>query len=55
MNVVIFVGVVGVFAVFIVEVNIGVSNPVFAIPAVPSTPWDGGNNDDDSASEEGAE
>ena len=40
---------------FIVEVKIGALNPVVVIPAVPSTPSDGGNHDDDSAAEEGAE
>ena len=58
MNIVIFigiVGVVGVVAVFVIEVKIGLWNPVVAIPAVSSTPSDGGNNDNNTAAKEGAE
>ena len=45
--------VVVVVAALLVEVKIGESNPVVAIPAVPSPPSEGGNDDDDDAADEG--
>ena len=50
---VVVVGVVGVVvAVFVVKVGIGVSNPIVAIPSIPPTQSEWGN-DDDSAVKKG--